>query len=79
MDQQDTSLTFLREAQTGNDRAWRRLAKLYEPLIAGWAKKHAALPEDTEERNAARAAFFRKPEGRAFKTVMLCHSSLVWH
>src|SRR5262245_30510590 len=49
MDQQNTSLTLLHEAQAGNNFAWQRLAKLYEPLIAGWARRHAAVPEDVED------------------------------
>lgn len=49
MEAENTSLGLLHGAQTGNDGSWKRLLAVYEPLIAGWARKHAATQQDAED------------------------------
>jgi RNA polymerase sigma-70 factor (ECF subfamily) len=49
MDLQDTHVSLLQEAKTGDNRAWQRLADLYRPFLVGWAKRHAPEFHDAED------------------------------
>ncbi len=49
MEPQDTQKSLLQAAQSGESRAWQRLADLYRPLIAGWAARHVNGRQDAED------------------------------
>lgn len=49
MDFQDTRASLLHEAKSGDNRAWQRLADLYRPFLAAWAKRNAPALHDAED------------------------------
>jgi RNA polymerase sigma-70 factor (ECF subfamily) len=49
MDPQDTRISLLQQAKTGENGAWQRLADLYRPFLNGWAKRHAPAFHDAED------------------------------
>lgn len=49
MEADHTSLGLLYGAKSGDDGSWKRLLALYEPLIAGWARKNSDSQQDAED------------------------------
>src|SRR5262245_9853910 len=49
MESQDTRLSLLESARSGDSDAWRRLEQLYRPLISGWGRRHSYTPHDAED------------------------------
>jgi RNA polymerase sigma-70 factor (ECF subfamily) len=45
----DTRVSLLQAARSGGDDAWQRLADLYRPFLAGWARRHAPALHDAED------------------------------
>ena len=70
-----TSSSLLEAARRLDPAAWRRLARLYGPLVYGWCRRRGLRPPDAEDvvqevflTVAARVADFRRePEGGSFR------------